>query len=543
MGEILKFAIELADGVSPAARKASDALRGLSTELKEGKANLASYQNESSSFAEMFGEVAAFGVAALAVKEVTSKVIELGISAIETALDVTALNEKLRATFDALGEQGPGSGQKTLDMLDALSTKLPQSRDKLAGWTKQIEATGVTDLGELKDQITAVASAQAIMGDEGAAAYVSITEKIRLAVEGNGKLKMEARGLKALYHAGANETDIAQKMGMSVAQLKAGLKAGTVDAKAFGDALEQTLLTKGKGPLEAMGTELGTIGTKATETFRHLFDDVDTAPLTDALLQLVSLGDAGDVTGKSLKQGITAGMNGIIAAVGHAIMKVEIFFLDLEIQWRLFHAQLAPTISLLQTIGLLSKPGTGGGSAKPGEKESGNTNRLGKAFSDFSWTSPIASTFKATGALFMSNLGQGIDGGVNEQIEKARKAGVDIGVAAKGGIQQSTESHSPSRVAFRLGAGMPQGMAMGMRSESHLPAREGRRMGGVALGGMTRAMFAESPTMGGRGGGGGTHIDHLEVSIQAPHGVTDAAAITVTGLTLALERIQLASGR
>ena len=41
----------------------------------------------------------------------------------------------------------------------------------------------------------------------------------------------------------------------------------------------------------------------------------------------------------------------------------------------------------------------------------------------------------------------------------------------------------------------------------------------------------------------GVHIDHLAITIEAPHGVTDATSLSVTGLTLALERFQLASGR
>jgi hypothetical protein len=44
-------------------------------------------------------------------------------------------------------------------------------------------------------------------------------------------------------------------------------------------------------------------------------------------------------------------------------------------------------------------------------------------------------------------------------------------------------------------------------------------------------------------GGRGVHVGHLEVHITAPHGVTDAKELSVVGLTIALERLQLASGR
>jgi hypothetical protein len=42
---------------------------------------------------------------------------------------------------------------------------------------------------------------------------------------------------------------------------------------------------------------------------------------------------------------------------------------------------------------------------------------------------------------------------------------------------------------------------------------------------------------------GGVTIGHLELTIQAPQGVTDATSLSVMGLTVALERMQLASGR
>ena len=39
------------------------------------------------------------------------------------------------------------------------------------------------------------------------------------------------------------------------------------------------------------------------------------------------------------------------------------------------------------------------------------------------------------------------------------------------------------------------------------------------------------------------HFDGLQLTIQAPQGVTDATAVSATGLSVALERLQLGSGR
>ena len=52
-----------------------------------------------------------------------------------------------------------------------------------------------------------------------------------------------------------------------------------------------------------------------------------------------------------------------------------------------------------------------------------------------------------------------------------------------------------------------------------------------------------SPSAANDGSSGGVRVEHLELTIMAPHGVTDAEQLSVVGLTLALERLQLASGR
>src|SRR6185436_19373319 len=92
---------------------------------------------------------------------------------IEKAFEVTGANEKLAASFDALGDTR--GGKNTLDLVKQLTKELPQSKAQIVEWTKGLQAAGVTDISELRAQIKATASAQAIMGDSGAKAY----EKLR----------------------------------------------------------------------------------------------------------------------------------------------------------------------------------------------------------------------------------------------------------------------------------------------------------------------------------------------------------------------------
>ena len=550
--EGLKFSISLEDFVSPSSKKASAALHALQTSLKTTKAQLASYQAQLTR-ANSLGDVAGHAKYAALVEESKKSVYGLtqqlenagpaakgfgsslsissagladvvrysleaegailavtaaiGALAIKTALDVTAVNERLVKTFDALGAQGAGSGKSTLEFLDKLSTKLPQTRDQLATWTKQYEALGITDLGQLRHQILATASAQAIMGDEGANAYTKITERVNLAVEAHHGLKLAEKSLKSLYEAGVNETDIAQKMGITVQALGAGLKAGTIDAQAFGNALSDTLVRKGKGPLEAMGSELGTLEAKASETFRHFFDGIDTKPLTDALKSVIRLGDQGNPSGKALASGVKGGLNEIFVELGHGVTEAEVFFLTLELY-------------ALET-GITAKGAIKG-------VEAGVRSLV---FVAETLVLPFTAALHAAEALY---------GLVDSHTGKV-EGGTKIGALGGGGsllgpgIAKAPANANGGLVAKPASGEMFASVAPG---ESILPARQTRQIAEMGKGSAAALARPQNDN-----GGGGVHVDRVEVNITAPHGVTGAKELSVTGLTIALERIRLAAGR
>src|ERR1700677_962660 len=109
---------------------------------------LAKIQQDSSQIEALASSFATVGTAAAtAAIAVGAFAGGLALYAAKTALDVTNENERLVASFEALG--GAGAGDKTLDFLDDLSKKLPQSRGQLAEWTKQFQALGITDLRQL----------------------------------------------------------------------------------------------------------------------------------------------------------------------------------------------------------------------------------------------------------------------------------------------------------------------------------------------------------------------------------------------------------
>ena len=147
---------------------------------------------------------------------------------------------------------------------------------------------------------------------------------------------------------------------------------------------------------------------------------------------------------------------------------------------------------------------------------------------------------------------------------EAGKAIVGLGGAAAAGIEHAVNSIAGSAAnAIHGGGSLPghasggivtgiiggraqvqaapgEGLASIGVGERILPARESRQVQPYAFGGGF-APFQQQPQND--NGGRGVHVGHLEVHITAPQGVTDAKELSVVGLTIALERLQLAVGR
>lgn len=401
--------------------------------------------------------------------------------AVETALEVRSVNDRLKATFDALGTQGPESGAKTEAMLNRLSLALPQTREQLADYTKTFEGMGITDLGQLRAQIMATASAQAIMGDQGAEAFEHMSRKIRLAVEAGKGLKLGERPLEQLYKMGTNATDVAGRLGLTVNQLRMRLEAGTINATAFGNALESSLLDKGQEPLAAMSRSWDVLKRKGFEIFQHLFDDIDTRPLTDAIQMVLSLGDQGEPSGHAMRKGITAGVNGIIKILGEATIQGTAFFLHLEAKAIRLETRLRPLTHFLERVlWLLGKID------------------IGAAAVDLAGSAP---------------------GPLGAIVNAARLAAgaADIGTMPT----RSTAGATAHWKAIQAGTAAP---------DVEKPSK------GILAQVVQTVLAIAAPNA--------AHALHVgQILIQAPEGVTDAQSLSVTGIGTALERLQLMGAR
>ena len=466
--------------------------------------------------ATISGYVAIAKAATEAVAAVAAVSAALAIYATKTALDVVNANQRLVASFEALG--GAHAGDETLDFLNDLSRRLPQSRSELAQWTKQFQALGITDLGHLRGELRATAAAQAINGDSGAQAYQRLIERVKIAGDLGQKLTIDRRLERMLHEAGVNVDALKDKFG-AVSKTTKGLQ---VDAESFGSALRSTLIERGKGPLEAMSNSLGALETKASETWRHFFDDIDTKPLTDVFKEVISLGDQGEPSGQALKKGITGAVNEIIIKFAQATHAAELFFLDVEIYALEAKIQLNPLLDALERLGILGKGApTVAPSLSNGER--GGFAAVGSA---------RARTFAAN-----DNGQQPGSGGELP----ARFAGN----AAKAALAFGGPGSIPGILA---GPAFAVGVELSRSFEAHL-AKDLQRPAAPA--GFQVAFAPDRGSLGQpasqQANAGPPSVTNSvsvgELHVHAAGDVTDATELSATGLSTTFERLQLVSGR
>lgn len=226
------------------------------------------------------------------------------------AIETSVAKTQVLAMWDALGE-GKITGEEVDGMLDDLSAKLGQTKDAMQPITQKFLQMGITGKEALAEMTTAALSAKALVGgaDAGAEAFVKLTKKIQTAAATGQGLKIPLKGLGSLADMGLTVDDVATKMGVSAKKLAEELKAGTVDATKFGDALNHALIEKGAGPLETMGLSLSNLGGLLKQYIGDIFEDMMPAikPFLLALKDLFGIFDSKTKpSGEALKTGIVA---------------------------------------------------------------------------------------------------------------------------------------------------------------------------------------------------------------------------------------------
>lgn len=305
--------------------------------------------NTDKGFAELAEPMGAATSAVLALTAATAGLIAKG-----AAFTISAVQEKQAAQqmFRAMAG-GKAAGDQLFEMMEDLATQLPQTKDQLTAWSKEFTAMGVLKADALRTQLKATASAAALMGDSGAEAFMKFQKRIQESIATTGKLKLADKQLAALAETGANVSDVARQMGISATTLQAKLKAGTVSAKDFGDALDRALIQKGAGPLARLSGSMDVLQKKFSEAIGDIFEDVDISPFIDAMKDFLGIFTQGTESGKAMKTVFAGFFTSFFQLAGKAVLIAKTLFLGMIILGLKAYIAIKPFIPALKILGMV----------------------------------------------------------------------------------------------------------------------------------------------------------------------------------------------
>lgn len=496
------------------------------------------------------------GAAAGATAAAAGLVVGLGalvVMGAKYALEAAADKLATIQLFDAMGD-GAVDGSKMLDMVGDLGEEIGLSKDKMTPWAAQLEKMGMHDIPELHDALLAAASATALWGESGADTFLSITQKIQTAVETTGKLKMASKQLGPILSV---LPQIADKLGKSTKQLAADLKVGTQDAAKFGDALQDSLIDKGAGPLALMGVQLSNVWGKFKADIGDLFEDVDILPFLVQVKDLFSIFGQSKASGQALRAGIKGFFDETFVVATKMILPIKHFFLQLVL-WALeAYIALRP---LARTFAeFLSKQSTI-------DAIIGSVKALGAFFAIVvGWVVLLGvviggwiAAFLAASGYFMY-LTQMVMNGLSDLVKLAFTAGSDFVTGLVNGIVSGYDAvkdavtgladkayhtfkkamliESPSKVMYELGGYVGAGAAAGIAS------KEGDVAGASAgLASGTVAGFAGGQGQGSSGSGATIQVQ-AEFNFSGGAGAPgEQTELTTQAVTLLFEKVAMQLG-
>jgi len=327
-----------------AAQKHADELQASIAKMKASEEDA---QKSSGALTASIGEMA-LGFAAAAAAAVGMALV-LGA---KLALEASAAKQQMIGLFDAMGE-GKISGQQVDDMLDDMRSKLGVTKDSMVPFTTQILKMGINSKEAVQSMTQAALSAKALAGgsDEAANAFLSMAQKADLAAQTTGKIKLPAKALAAQFASmGLNIDDVSAAMGTTSKQLAEGLTKGTVDAQKFGDAMQDALIKKGKGPLEKMSLSLANLGPMFKDLIGDIFEDVDASPLLAGLKDMLKLFDQNTASGKAMKFMVTSVFGGLFKILAAMLPTLKHVFLEMVIGALKIYIAAKPLVKELEKI-------------------------------------------------------------------------------------------------------------------------------------------------------------------------------------------------
>jgi hypothetical protein len=342
------YTITIKDQASGAAKKITGGLSELIQEFAKGMAGGAS-------FSEMLGGLSgsidpvSLGLKVLSVAAtatvgalVATSAAVVGLMA--NAISLSEANNDLKNKFQFL----TGDGQGTVDMLSRMSKVLPFTKGELGSFAEGLAKAGLKGK-DLESALEAAAAAEAALGAGGADKFNSVIKKI-LNAEDAGK---NIKGLeKSLGELGIRLPEIAKQMGMTPAQLNAGLKAGKISSKDLVKSLEELTKAKGMDALEAKGLKFDTMMKKLKSNIKGLFADLG-GPITGFMKEIKKLFEVFSKGGegtKGTKSIVTEVFTSLFTIATAAVSGIRTAILYLIIAFAKVVVAVAPIVSAIKAF-------------------------------------------------------------------------------------------------------------------------------------------------------------------------------------------------
>lgn len=281
------------------------------------------------------GEAAAPAVAALTA-------VAAGVGALaHEAIAATQAKDAVRAML----------GPDVLDAVERMSERLPFTADQLSEMAKGLSIAGYSG-AVLEGRLEAVAASAAKMRDGGAAAQY-LFERLKGMADMGEKVELSDRFLRMVRSAGLSVDDVAKALGVSADKLK----TMSLDAGAFGDAIQRALIAKGAGALSVMGSSLDVIKAKILEGLGDSFDSL--GEIVHPLMEQVRSFASEIFKGSAGSQILAGIVHDVLApafeVATRAVRAAHIGFLYLEIAYLRAAIALRPLTSALEKFGIQAK--------------------------------------------------------------------------------------------------------------------------------------------------------------------------------------------
>lgn len=344
----LKEAVPEYKKLSDASKQAGGATDSLKDNMPQLEGNLGKVQQALMKLGPAGVVVAAvFAAVVIAATLVIGTLYKLASAAIAVSQEKDALAN----TFKALST-GAESGLELVDSLSEVAAALPFAEGKVLAWGKSLMSAGIEGKA-LEGRVIGIASAAALMGDEGGAAAENLFKQLAAGGDAADSLikTVQSGGKKAavaLAAMGLQSKDLAAALGVTPEKLT----TMKLTADQLGDALQKALVQKGAKSLEAMGLTWASITGKLDDAWGDLFEDMGSAvqPFmaeVKSLFAEFSAGGTAQGLTKSLLVSFLTTLFSVATRVTHAI---HLGFLKVEIAMLKVYIFLAPLINAFRAM-------------------------------------------------------------------------------------------------------------------------------------------------------------------------------------------------